>query len=148
MVQLREEPESDPHEDSDRSFPYTATNDAVDNRTSFVAQFQSISVMPAMTKSAEKRFGDTLEDVMVATGASRGSTSGKLQYHAYCYATGRNVDIDTAKAAMCHFSIVSTTSLGVAKIDISIGGLWISFYVHVVDTHVSILMSIDKVDQM
>lgn len=120
----------------------------VNNHASFVAQLQSVSAMHSMIKSTKKRFGNTFKVVMIDTGAARVSTSEKLQYHVYCGVTGRNVDIDTVKAAVYHFSIGSTTSLGVAKINISIGGLWFSFNVDVVDADVPILMSIDDMDRI
>lgn len=94
------------------------------------------------------RFGGQSKGVMVDTCAAKGSSAGKLQFEAYCSATGNKADIDKTRAAECHFGFGSAMSMGVAKTSFTLGSYWLSFHAHVLDTEPPILMSIDDMDRL
>lgn len=64
------------------------------------------------------------------------------QYAAYCEFVGTKMNIDASKATSVGFGMGSTISRGTACLTMPIGSIFVSFVIHVVDTYITILLSL------
>lgn len=62
----------------------------------------------------------------IDTGAALRSSASLLQFEAYWNYVVQNPSIYSSRAAACHFHIVPSASLGIARIAIPIGNSWFS----------------------
>lgn len=59
--------------------------DGTDSTASFTARIQNFAFFHGATAAMQKcRFEKGFDGVLVDTGATRGSSAGEAQYHAYC----------------------------------------------------------------
>lgn len=93
-------------------------------------------------------YKESIIDVMLHTGGSKGSSGSNKQYLAYCSMMRRQPKIDEQRAATVKFGNGTVIYLGMATIDILIEILWLSFGMHVVQADVPILVGMEEMDIM
>lgn len=128
----------------------SAVNDS-NNVTSFAAIIRDAAVSHALFSSAPtiSRYDEThLYGAVIDTGCSRASSGGFSQYRAYCRQSGVKEEIDTKNKVYCRFGLTGTMSLGRARINFPVNGIILPFYVHVIDVHLPILLSLAHMDRL
>lgn len=135
--------------EEEESFSHLATLRDEEGPASFTARLQNVAFTHSISDTVRKfRFSTKFEGLMIDTGAARGSTSGSVQYKAYCDFIGKSPSVDDSRAAMCHFGIGSARSRGVASIEFPVGELWFTIEAHIVDADTPILLAIDDMDRL